>query len=203
MIRPLAAAAALAIASAAATLAPPTPAPAGEIVSRVDATTLGPKKRTSLGLHVTAMDAGRALADDPGIVFIDIRDPIEVSFVGHAGPIDAVVPWRIGTHAFWPEKGRYRMAPNTAFVEEVEAVLAREGKSKDDPVFLICRSGNRSGAATDALAAAGFSNVWNIVDGFEGDKDANGVRQVNGWRNAGLPWAYELDARTAWSREGR
>lgn len=174
------------------------PAGAGQIVSNVDAETLGPKKRTVLGLHLTAEEAARALAGEPGIVFIDIRDPIEVSFVGHAMPVDAVVPWRIGSHVFMPEKGRYRMAPNAAFVAEVEAVLAREGKGKDDPVFLICRSGNRTGAAANALAKAGFSNVWNLVDGFEGDKGPDGARDVNGWRNAGLPWRYALDARTAW-----
>ncbi|MEL7172360.1 MAG: rhodanese-like domain-containing protein [Pseudomonadota bacterium] len=174
------------------------PAGAGQIISSVDAETLGPKKRTVLGLHLTAAEAGRALAEDPGIVFIDIRDPIEVSFIGHAAPVDALVPWRIGSHVFVPEKGRYRMAPNAAFVSEVEGVLAREGKGKDDPVFLICRSGNRTGAAANALAKAGFTNVWNLVDGFEGDKGPDGIRAVNGWRNAGLPWRYELDARTAW-----
>ncbi|MEO1721999.1 MAG: rhodanese-like domain-containing protein [Pseudomonadota bacterium] len=176
---------------------------AGEIVSQVDAETLGPKKRTTLGLHLTAGEASRALESNPGIVFIDIRDPIEVSFIGHPEPIDAVVPWRIGTHVFVPEKGRYRMDANPAFVAEVEAVLMREGKDKDDPVFLICRSGNRTGAAANALAEAGFTNVWNVVDGFEGDRNTEGVRDVNGWRNAGLPWRYALDARTAWQSPAR
>ncbi|MEL6482677.1 MAG: hypothetical protein AAFQ75_14605, partial [Pseudomonadota bacterium] len=86
--------AALSLSMSLAGLLAAAPAGAGQIISSVDAETLGPKKRTVLGLHLTAAEAGRALAEDPGIVFIDIRDPIEVSFIGHAAPVDALVPWR-------------------------------------------------------------------------------------------------------------
>ncbi|MEM6421738.1 MAG: rhodanese-like domain-containing protein [Pseudomonadota bacterium] len=190
---------ALVLAGAFGPLISPGPASADES----GAPTLGAKTRAPVVLDLTAEEAGRALAADPGIVFIDVRDPIEVSFVGHAEPTDANVPWRIATHAFQPSKGRYGMASNDAFLAEVEAVLAREGKTMDDRVFLICRSGNRSQAAAIALAEAGFTNVWNVTDGFEGDKGPDGVRDVNGWRNAGLPWAYALDERTAWTPPAR
>jgi len=54
---------------------------------------------------------------------------------------------------------------------------------------LICRSGNRSVDAGLALEAAGFSNVTNVLEGFEGDLDEKHQRgKLGGWRHAGLPW---------------
>jgi hypothetical protein len=53
--------------------------------------------------------------------------------------------------------------------------------------------------AVNLLAEAGFKQVYNITDGFEGDvvKDPesyyNGKRVKNGWRNSGAPWTYDLD----------
>ena len=61
----------------------------------------------------------------------------------------------------------------------------------------MCRSGNRSAKAADLLAKAGYTKVYNQVEGYEGDKakegDTKGKRTVNGWKNAGLPWNYHLD----------
>ena len=64
-------------------------------------------------------------------------------------------------------------------------------------MILICRSGDRSARAADLLAKAGYTRVYSITEGFEGDaaKDGPkaGQRVVNGWKNAGLPWTYALD----------
>lgn len=175
------------------------PAYAQNIRSGVDAAALPESKTTPLGLYLTPGDAHAALEAEPDIFFIDVRDPIEIAFVGHAGAIDANVPVRIATHDFDPGKGNYRMVANGAFVAEVEAVLAREGLDRDAPVFVMCRSGGRSAAAARLLIAAGFTNVWNLVEGFEGDADpATGARTLNGWRNAGLPWGYRIDPEAAW-----
>jgi rhodanese-related sulfurtransferase len=63
----------------------------------------------------------------------------------------------------------------------------------------MCRSGGRSAMAVNGLAVAGFTNVYQIVDGMEGDavKDPDSVfqgqRLMNGWKNSGLPWTYEPD----------
>jgi len=47
----------------------------------------------------------------------------------------------------------------------------------------------RSDAAAKALTAAGFRNAFNILEGFEGDLDADGQRgHLGGWRKHGLPW---------------
>jgi rhodanese-related sulfurtransferase len=70
----------------------------------------------------------------------------------------------------------------------------------DDTLMVMCRSGGRSAIAVNQLAAAGFRNVYNITDGMEGDevKDPGSVyygqRLVNGWKNAGLPWTYDVDS---------
>lgn len=177
-------------------------AQAGEIVSRVDATTLPKGKQTPLGLYLTPADAHAALQADPGIIFIDVRDPVEVSFVGHARGMDANVPIATTSRTFDPEAGRYKMTPNKGFVAQASAIIQREGATKDTPVFVICRSGGRSAAAARALIKAGYANVWNLVEGFEGDMNkATGTRSLNGWRNAGLPWAYKIPADAGWQPE--
>ncbi|MDJ0876775.1 MAG: hypothetical protein QNJ02_15990, partial [Desulfobacterales bacterium] len=72
--------------------------------------------------------------------------------------------------------------------------------------LVMCRSGGRSAAAVNTLAKAGYKQVYNIVDGFEGDalkipgSYNNGRRIVSGWKNAGLPWTYKLDPQLAYSR---
>jgi len=61
----------------------------------------------------------------------------------------------------------------------------------------MCRSGGRSAIAVNLLAQAGFKNVYNIVDGMEGDTVEDeqsvfaGQRLKNGWKNSGCPWTYK------------
>jgi len=175
------------------------PAQAGEIATSVDLSALPEAKRTPLGLYLTPADAYAALVDDPGIVFLDVRDPTEVSFVGHAEGIDAIVPLKTSTLKFDAERGAYVMQANPDFVTQADAIMVREGKSRSDPVFVICRSGGRSAASARMLIEAGYTNVWSLVEGFEGDMNREtGQRDRNGWRNAGLPWSYKLEARIAW-----
>lgn len=177
-------------------------AQAGEIASSVDAGALPKKKQTPLGLYVTPSDAHAALQADPGIVFIDVRDPVEVSFVGHAQGMDANIPVATASRKFNPKAGRYEMTPNKGFIAQASAIIQREGGTRDTPVFLICRSGGRSAKAARALINAGYTNVWNLIEGFEGDMNkATGTRSLNGWRNAGLPWAYKIPADAAWQPE--
>ena len=186
-------------ASAAVVAALALPALAGEIASSVDASKLPKDKATALGLYLTPGDAHAALLADPGIVFLDVRDPIEVAFVGHPEGADANVPVKLATTRLNEKGDKYRMAPNKDFLAQVEAVMAREGKGKADPVFVMCRSGGRSADAAKLLIEAGYTNVWNLVEGFEGDMDKEkGQRVKNGWKNAGLPWTYKIDPKTAW-----
>ena len=75
--------------------------------------------------------------------------------------------------------------PNQAFIEELEKKVP-----KDTLVMFICRSGGRSHNAAGFAAQAGYTTCYNVLEGFEGDRDASGQRNnVGGWRFAGLPWS--------------
>ena len=64
-----------------------------------------------------------------------------------------------------------------------------EATGKDEPLLFLCRSGNRSHFAAILATQAGWRECYNILEGFEGDRDANQHRSsVNGWKLAGLPW---------------
>ena len=75
--------------------------------------------------------------------------------------------------------------------------MSAAGLDKNDTVILICRSGDRSSRAANLLTDLGYTKVYSVVDGFEGDLlktgPQAGQRAVNGWKNAGLPWSYKLD----------
>ncbi|MNT71831.1 molybdopterin biosynthesis protein MoeB [compost metagenome] len=76
------------------------------------------------------------------------------------------------------------MVPNAAFVSQLQQQVG-----KDKTVLFICRSGARSDAAARLAAEAGYAEVYNILEGFEGDRDAEQHRgRVNGWKAHGLPW---------------
>ncbi|MGF1626868.1 MAG: rhodanese-like domain-containing protein [Alphaproteobacteria bacterium] len=130
---------------------------------------------------VDARTAYDVLAGDPKAVLLDVRTAPEWDFVGRPdlkalGREPVLVPWK-----HWPE-----MTVRASFAEEVRAA----GVSPDQPVLLLCRSGQRSRDAAIALTSAGFKACFNIADGFEGPKDEAGHRNtVSGWRAAGLPWA--------------
>jgi rhodanese-related sulfurtransferase len=74
--------------------------------------------------------------------------------------------------------------PNDAFVAELEQKV-----DKDALVLFLCRSGGRSHHAASYATEAGFAHSYNVLEGFEGDRDASGQRnKIGGWRAAGLPW---------------
>jgi rhodanese-related sulfurtransferase len=81
------------------------------------------------------------------------------------------------------------LSPNKHFIEDVKKILAEKPNMK---FVTMCRSGKRSRAAAEALEAAGIP-VSNMLEGFEGGKDANGYRTVNGWKNSYLPYVAACD----------
>ena len=151
------------------------------------------KKQTVLGLYVTAKEAYTKWHVNPGnINIIDVRTPEEYIFVGHA-PMAVNIPIKFVKHALDAKKKKPVMELNANFVDQVKAKF-----KTTDIIFVMCRSGSRSALATNKLAEAGFKNVYNITDGFEGDKVKkensyfHGKRMVNGWKNSGAPWTYKL-----------
>lgn len=158
-------------------------------------------KRSKLALYLTPQQAYDMKKSDPGgVAFFDIRTRAEAMYVGWPGDADALVPFAEHPEVMsdWDDKRfMYKLAPNQDFVPEIERRMKEMGLGKDAPVILICRSGDRSSKAQDRLQMAGFTRVYSIAEGFEGDtaKDGPkaGQRTVNGWKNAGLPWTYKLD----------
>jgi rhodanese-related sulfurtransferase len=164
-----------------------------------DAASLPPEKQTKANLYLASPEVTGFLAGKGGrTLFIDVRTPAELMFVGSTPLIDANVPLRLGpTLEFDDKKGTLVLEANPSFVSQVEHRLAAKSLSKGDAVILMCRSGERSAAAANLLTEAGFTQVYSVIDGFEGDpaKDgpSAGHRTVNGWKNKGLPWGYSLD----------
>ena len=76
------------------------------------------------------------------------------------------------------------MVDNPHFAEQLKTQVDHEAL-----VLFLCRSGARSDQAARIAAEHGYTNAYNILEGFEGDKDGNSHRNtVNGWRASGLPW---------------
>ena len=135
-------------------------------------------------------------AEPSEVVFLDIRSRAEAAYVGMPSSADALVPFREHDDqlAEWDaERHTFSLRPNPEFVQDVARVLKSKGLGKNARVVLICRSGDRSAKAADLLQAQGYGHVHSVVDGFEGDLDGQGRRELNGWKNASLPWSYRLE----------
>jgi rhodanese-related sulfurtransferase len=159
-----------------------------------------PLKRTDSGRHVTAAEADRIRQAYPGrFALIDIRSRLEVVYAGQPDAVDIHVPFREPVLPLqWNAASNGpKMQRNPAFVDAVKAELARLDWPDDSILLLLCRSGEMSAIAADALTAAGLPHVFTIVDGFEGDLGASGRRDVNGWKNAGGRWQAQPVARLA------
>lgn len=128
------------------------------------------------------------------VLFIDIRTKGEFMFLGSAAVTDMNIPYmEIDDPTGWGKKGNhYTLASNSDFVAAVDALTEQRHHGKGDPIILMCRSGDRSSRPADLLQKAGYTKVYSVVDGFEGDMDAKGRRDVNGWKNANLPWTYDM-----------
>lgn len=130
--------------------------------------------------------AWEMMQGDCAAVLIDVRTAMEYHYVGH--PVGAI-------HLPWVEPPTWQ--PDPQFVQRVdERLRAMDDKSPPDihdlPLLLICRSGSRSGMAAEQLAASGFNNVYNVLEGFEGERDGRQHRStINGWRFHNLPWLQD------------
>ena len=115
------------------------------------------------------------LQSHPDALFVDVRMEIESLYVGRPpGVIN--VPW-------------YDYPDLQPDADKFAATVALEATGKNQPLLLICRSGQRTIAAGKALEAAGFTDVQHVVHGFEGELDAHFKRStLSGWRFDGLPW---------------
>lgn len=118
-------------------------------------------------------EAHAVLQAIPDARIVDVRCRAELDWVGRVpGAIEVELLTYPG------------MQPNPGFLDQLNSQIA------DDAVLLfICRSGGRSSQAAALMSQNGFTDCYNILEGFEGDKDESGHRgQQSGWKAAGLPW---------------
>ncbi len=157
------------------------------------------KKRTLTGLYVTAAEAGEMLKEDT-VLFVDIRSRAEVAFLGLPVRVDKHIPFMgMDEMTLYDDaRGTYPMERNPDFARDFVFFMRDRAAGADTKVILMCRSGSRSAKAADLLARMGYVNVYTMVDGFEGDTSTGGRREVNGWKNAGLPWSYKVSAAQAY-----
>jgi rhodanese-related sulfurtransferase len=130
---------------------------------------------------LTPKEAYELLQSNPSAVLIDVRSSMEYLFVGHA---------KGSVHVAWIDEPDWKVDPH--FSAHVRQVMLG-GLSCDQegcaPVVLICRSGKRSHEAGEALVKDGFRDVYNVLEGFEGELDDEHHRSsLGGWRFHGLPW---------------
>ncbi|MDB5975718.1 MAG: hypothetical protein JWR07_2478 [Nevskia sp.] len=118
-----------------------------------------------------------ALVSSGAATLLDVRSAEERKFVGQVSDSQHVA-WATGTS----------LTRNPRFAREVEAKF----KDKNAVLLLLCRSGKRSAAAAEVLAKAGYTNAFNVLEGFEGEIDQQQQRgKADGWRHHGLPWIQD------------
>jgi rhodanese-related sulfurtransferase len=118
-------------------------------------------------------EAHSLLQSLPEAKLIDVRTRAELEWIGQV-PGSVAVEWNT-----WPAGSR-----NLNFIAEFEALV-----DKNAIAMFLCRSGVRSHHAAVAVTQAGYLRAYNVLQGFEGDKDPTGQRnKLGGWRAAGLPW---------------
>jgi len=122
---------------------------------------------------LTPQEAHKLLELAPSAKLVDVRTRAEWDWVGRV-PGAVEIEWN-------QYPGGVR---NPHFLVELKRQVDPESL-----VLFLCRSGARSDGAARLATENGYNDCYNVLEGFEGDKDANGQRnKVNGWRQAGLPW---------------
>lgn len=125
---------------------------------------------------ITAKEAFGMLQSDPGAVVLDVRTQPEWIYVGIPA-VDRLV------------RVSWQLFPSGEINPEFVEMVRDAGLVPNTQIFCLCRSGQRSALAAQALSAAGYENCYNIADGFEGRRDEQGHRgTIEGWKSAGLPW---------------
>jgi len=122
---------------------------------------------------LTPAEAHQVLQEVPAAKLVDVRTRAELEWVGR-------IPDAVEVEFLTYPGSR----PNPEFLKQLEQHV-----DKNAPVMFICRSGGRSHNAAVMAQQAGYAECYNVLEGFEGDKDGSGHRNTKGgWRVAGLPW---------------
>ena len=132
---------------------------------------------------ISPEDAWKVLETDPKAVLVDVRTHAEWAYVGLPEVSSLGKDLKMISWVLFP-KGEI----NSEFIDDLEDQVP----DRDATVLFLCRSGVRSIAAAQAATQAGYAKSFNILTGFEGDKDGAQHRgTVGGWKVAGLPWVQK------------
>lgn len=149
-------------------------------------------REIALDRNIDAFTAYRMMTTR-GTPLVDVRTAQEYQFVGHVPAAYSIPVFLWGK---WDEqKKTFGLEPNPEFLEKFSAVFP----DKKAPIIVMCRSGHRSGKAIKMLVAAGYSNLYQMWEGFEGipvsdgDLPSRGKKIVDGWRNKGLPDTWDMN----------
>ncbi|WP_201617755.1 rhodanese-like domain-containing protein [Psychrobacter urativorans] len=137
--------------------------------------------------------------DADQLLFIDVRDPVEIMFVGFTDAVDTNIPFKLVDRTqFNEDKASFAMQSNPDFASDVEKALKAKGLGKDALIVTMCRSGSARGKpSAEYLLSQGYSNVKYIDHGFQGsavkEGAMKGFRIMNGWQNSKLPWSSTIN----------
>lgn len=152
-------------------------------------------------IGISAQDAyAKVRQPDAKVLFVDVRDPVEIMFVGFADMVHINVPYLlVDRHAWDDKRGVYKLTRNPDFAAQIKAELEKRGLGNDAEIITMCRSGSERGEPSAALLREnGFPNARYVINGFQGaalkDGPHAGFRLQNGWQNSGLPWSMKMNA---------
>lgn len=151
-------------------------------------------------LEISAKDAyAKTQQTEKPVLLVDVRDPVEIMFVGFTDAVDVNIPFLMVDRTQWDaERNIYPITRNPEFVEQIKAELAKRGLDENTEVITMCRSGSERGEpSAKVLREAGLVNARFVVNGFQGDALSEGpqagMRLKNGWQNSDLPWSRSLN----------
>lgn len=130
--------------------------------------------------EVDVAQCWKALADDSEAQLVDVRTIPEWNFSGRPnlaslGKTLHMISWKL-----YPS-----MELNSAFVSQLQNAVA----DTDTPLFFLCKTGGRSLDAAIAMTQAGYTQCYNVTDGFEGPSDEHSQRgKLAGWKASKLDW---------------
>lgn len=168
-------------------------------------------------LTVVAADIGisaeevhaKVQQQDAKVLFVDVRDPVEIMFVGFTDSVHVNIPYLMVDRNAWNnERGVFRLYQNPDFAAQIKAELEKRGLGMDAEVITLCRSGSERGEPSAAfLRENGFPNARYVINGFQGsaikEGPQAGFRLTNGWQNSGLPWSPKMNAEKIYRTDNR
>ncbi|AEG31866.1 rhodanese-like domain-containing protein [Thiomicrospira cyclica] len=153
------------------------------------------------GLYISPEQAYEMVKSDDNAILVDVRTPEEWMFVGYSPLAKIMLPSVMFDYSQMDtvqNMPRYMPAPNPNWIADFEDRLADLDGNEETKLIIMCRSASeRAAPMARILDQYGYKNVYLLLGGFEGgtvrEGEKKGFRLVNGWKNSGMPWTYDID----------